>query len=588
MNTKLQQIKEIGIFQQRGRQRFIYSINKGPRVKLKVSKSDANNAQDGELVEYNRYNWNNAHITERIGAFEHIHSLTDIAIRTYELSDSFSNSAVQEASVASRLKPKSRTDLRHLNFITIDPEDACDHDDAVFAQADDDPNNSNGHIIWCAISDVAHFVRPSTLLCREARQRGNSTYFPDTALPMLPEILSSHACSLHANTDRPCIVVQIIVDANGQKISHQFFRALIRSRASLSYEAAQNILNDASKDDFLNSILVSLNAAYHALAQERHRRQPLNLATQERKLMFSDDGQIKAICIAETLECHKMIESFMILANICAAETLHTKRMGHICRIHEEPKSQKLEQLSSIAKSYHLISSMIKNTTTQKLNQLLSLASKKDCLEMINSAVLRSMTQAVYKAESGGHFGLNLSRYVHFTSPIRRYSDLITHRALIRALKLGEGGITDQEINYLPTLAEHLSKCERRSVAAERETLDRFTAAYLSDKVHNKFSAAITSVMRFGIFVRIDDIGAEGLVPISKLGRGYFEYDAKNQLIKGKSSDLTYKLGQRVTVKLTEVDKTTGQLNFTLNHDRNKPNKRHRRNTGHHNSRLPS
>ena len=505
-------------------------------------------------------------MTRRLGPPRSLRSLSEISIRSHDLPETFSDEALEEASAACGQDTESHTDLRHLDFVTIDPEDARDRDDAVFACPDPEPVNPGGHIIWVAIADVAQFVRPGTALCREARLRGNSTYFPDMALPMLPDLLSGDVCSLHAGTDRSCLAVRIIVDWQGRKLSHRFERGLMRSRASLSYQRAQAIIDD-EENSSSKPALSGLMAAYLALKEERVRRQPLDLGLKERRVLMSGDGGISAVRMAERLECHRMIEDFMVLANVCAAETLHAQRTRHLCRVHEEPERHKIEELSKTAKTCGFTSSKLAGPATKHLNQLLARASGSKFAEIADSAVLRAMSRAAYSAEPGSHFGLNLKRYVHFTSPIRRYSDLITHRALIRALNLGSGGISDDELTSLPELARHLNECERRSAAAERESLDRFTAKFLEDRIDSRFSGTVTAVLRIGAFVRIDGIGAEGLVPVSQIGAEYFQFDPVDQSLTGQWTETRIQPGQRVGVRLTGADPATGKLSFAI-HDR--------------------
>ncbi len=556
---------EFGILRRKGKRHFVTPAHRGQHGALKVSRSDAQRAEDGDLVEYSRRpgktGW--ARVTKRLGQPSVFRSLSEIAIRSHSLPESFSDETLEEAAAACRRRTEPGSDLRHLDFVTIDPEDARDRDDAVYACPDPHPANPGGHVIWSAIADVARFVQPGSALCREARLRGNSTYFPDMTVPMLPESLSGGACSLHEGADRPCLAVRIIVDGQGRKLSHKFTRALMRSRASLTYRRAQDIL-DGGKASDLKPVLSGLREAYLALARERARRQPLDIELQERKALFSPDGEITAIRAAERLECHRMIEEFMVSANVCAAETLRAQRIPHLCRVHEHPERQNVEELSRTAQACGLAFPEPDKVTTEKLNRLLSMAAGKDCSVFIGSAVLRTMKQAVYSAGAGSHFGLNLRRYAHFTSPIRRYADLVTHRALIRALNLGPGGAADDETGSLPSLARHLSECERRSAAAERESLDRFTAGFLAKRIDSEFSGTVMTVLRFGVFVRIDDTGAEGLVPASKIGTEYFEFDPDGPSLTGRRTGKKLRTGQRVAVRLTEADSAAGRLSFAL------------------------
>lgn len=559
---------EVGVYQRIRGRAFVIPLQ--PRIrglKFPVPRAEAKGAKHGDLVEYflDSKNLQRLRITKNLGAPDDLKSLSEIAVRSYQLADTFPEVVLEEANRAGkRERLESREDLRDLKFITIDPEDARDHDDAVFAYPT--PNGDGGHVIWVAIADVAHFVHQGTELCEEASRRGNSTYLPDMVLPMLPEALSGDACSLREGHDRPCLAVKMVVDGEGRKQSHQFVRGLIRSHASLSYQEAQAILSGAEASP-LKPVLLGIEKAYRALQQERIRRQPLELDIQERKVRFSAGGQITDIVMTERLECHKIIEEFMILANVCAAETLTQRRIPYLCRIHAKPKPDKIEELSKIVAARGVNLAKQQRITTKHLNNLLLKGikgrnRKENLTEFLGTQILRSMQQAVYSEVPDRHFGLNLNRYVHFTSPIRRYADLVTHRALIRALELGLGGASDEELANLGELAKHLSACERRSAAAERDSLDRFTASYLSEKAYSVFDATITSVLNFGIFVRTNDIGAEGLVPVRTLGFEYFHYDASDQSLNGERSGRKIRAGQQIRVRLHSVDLATGQLSF--------------------------
>lgn len=522
-------------------------------------------AETGELVEFTRRvhrpGW--AKVTKRLGHTDQLSSLSEIAIRAYDLPAKFPVAALEESSSATRLDLGSRTDLRHINFITIDPENARDRDDAVFAEPDIDLENAGGYTIRVAIADVAHFVRPGGALCKHARERGNSTYFPDMVLPMLPETLSSNACSLQAGVDRPCIAVRITLDRLGYTLSHSFERVVIRTVASLSYHEAQYILDNGQESD-VKTNLMHLRAAHNVLLRQREQRQPLDIELQERKILFSNTGHVKDVCSVERLECHQIIEEFMVLANVCAAETLHARQASHVCRIHDKPERKKTDELLRVAQSCGFTLSRQAASTTVGLNQLLTAARGSKFTELISTAVLRTMQKATYSDAQRGHFGLNLHRYVHFTSPIRRYSDLIAHRALISALDLGEGGLNTDAPSPLSAISKHLSECERRSAAAERESLDRFTAAFLADRIGSEFAGTVVSVLKFGAFVRLNEVGAEGLVLAAQNGLEYFRFDPDVLELTGERSGITLRIGSTVSVRLSSVDTGAGKLQLEI------------------------
>jgi ribonuclease R len=402
---------------------------------------------------------------------------------------------------------------------------------------DDDPKNPGGHVVWVAIADVAHYVRPGSALDREARRRGNSTYFPDRVVPMLPEGLSGDLCSLHEGVDRPVIAVRLVLDAHGHVRGHRFTRGLMRSRASLTYSQAQAAADgrpDEVTGPLMEAVIAPLWAAFRAASAARDQRQPLALDLPERRIVLSDEGKVLSVAFRERLPAHELIEIFMILANVAAAETLESKRLRLLYRVHEEPSPEKLDALREIVESVGLVLAKGQVLKTAQLNRLLDGVAGTEHAEMINMSVLRSMTQAYYAPENLGHFGLNLPRYGHFTSPIRRYADLVVHRALIRAFRWGKDGLTAEEEDALAETGEHISMTERRSMMAERDTTDRYLAAFLADRIGSEFAATISGVARFGLFARLEETGADGLIPISSLGREYFHYDPDTQSLTGE------------------------------------------------------
>ena len=458
-----------------------------------------------------------------------------------------------------------REDLRHLPLVTIDPADARDHDDAVCAAPDNDPANSGGWVVWVAIADVAHYVRPGSALDREAKARGNSTYFPDRVSPMLPERLSADLCSLMAEVDRPCLAVRMTIDAQGNKTSHRFTRGLMRSPASLAYETAQEAVDrDGVLDPDLTGHLRQLFDAWRSRMREREKRQPLELDLPERRIELDRAGTVQSIRLKERLDAHRVIEEFMILANVAAAETLGANRTPLLYRVHEEPNPDKLEALRETVESIGLTLPKGQVLRTRHLNTLLSAARKTEASEMVAMSVLRSQTQAYYATDNFGHFGLSLPHYAHFTSPIRRYSDLLVHRALIRALKLGPDGLNSEEVEVLEETAQHISATERRSMTAERDTVDRYLASFLADREGAEFQGRVAGISRAGVFVKLDETGADGLVPISTLGREYFRFDQDTQTLTGEDSGRVIGLGLPCTVRLVEATPVTGGLIFEI------------------------
>ena len=474
---------------------------------------------------------------------------------------------IAEADAAKPIGLKGREDLRDLPLITIDPSDARDHDDACYAHADDDPKNEGGHVVWVAIADVAAYVTPGSALDREARKRGNSTYFPDRVVPMLPDRLSGDLCSLHEGVPRACIAVRMVLDAKGKKLSHSFHRGLMRSPASLYYEEVQDAIDGSPNDrtgPLLEPVLKPLYAAYAALKAARAVRQPLDLDLPERRVELSEDGKVKSINFKERLDAHRLIEEFMVLANVAAAETLLEKKIPLLFRIHEEPTPAKLESLRETAQAAGFTLAKGQVLQTSHLNKLLNDAAGTDEAELINLSTLRSMTQAYYGPAHLGHFGLALLSYAHFTSPIRRYADLIVHRALITAHGWGKDGLRPEDFETLEQTGAHISDTERRSMMAERDTTDRYLAAYLSERVGNEFTGRISGIARFGVFVKLDETGADGLLPMRALGREYFHHDADTQTLMGADTGMVISLGQRVKVRLSEAVPVTGGILLEL------------------------
>ncbi|SLN58252.1 ribonuclease R [Roseisalinus antarcticus] len=559
----------LGIFRKGSEGGRIAPIDKGSDKEWAVAAGEDHGARDGELVEAEqagprgRMGLPRARITGRLGDPSQPRAVSLIAIHQHGIPDRFPDEAVAEAD---RLKPaglKGREDLRELPLITIDPSDARDHDDACFAEPDSVPDNDGGHVIWVAIADVAHYVRAGTVLDREARKRGNSTYFPDRVVPMLPDRLSGDLCSLHEGVPRACIAVRMRVDAGGELLDHSFHRGLMRSPASLNYEEVQAAIDGQPNDrtePLLEPVLKPLYAAYEALKIARNARQPLDLDLPERKIVLSDAGEVASVDFKDRLDAHKLIEEFMILANVAAARALIAKKTPLLFRVHEEPDPDRLDALRETAESAGLVLAKGQVLKTSHLNRLLAQAEGSDQDELINMATLRSMTQAYYSPQNFGHFGLALKNYAHFTSPIRRYSDLIVHRALITAHGWGKDGLSPDEIEGLEETAKHISETERRSMTAERDTTDRYLAAFLADRIGAEMGGRISGIAKFGVFVRLDGSGADGMIPIRTLGNEFFHYDRDSQTLMGADTGTEIRLGQRVTVRLVEATPITGGL----------------------------
>lgn len=563
----------LGVFRKRTEGGRIIPIDKGQSKEWQVPANAVNGARDGELIEAEqigpagRIGLPKARVSDRLGDPGAPRAVSLIAIHQHGIPDDFPREVVQAAEAATPAPEAGRDDLRHLPLITIDPSDARDHDDACCAFADTATDNPGGHILWVAIADVAHYVQPGSALDIEAHDRGNSTYFPDRVVPMLPDALSGDLCSLHEGVDRACIAVEIRIDAAGQKVGHRFVRGIMNSPAALSYEEAQAAIDGRPNDrtaPLLDDVLCPLFAAYEALKEARELRQPLALDLPERKIVLNDDGTVSSVAFKDRLDAHKLIEEFMVLANVCAAETLGQHRTPLLYRVHEEPSPEKLDALRDVAQASGLNLAKGQVLQTRHLNQLLDAAAGKDEAELINLTTLRSMTQAYYGPQNLGHFGLALREYAHFTSPIRRYADLIVHRALVTTHGWGDDGLTPDAIERLKETGEHISQTERRSMLAERDTTDRYLAAFLADRVGNEMAGRISGIARFGVFVKLDETGADGLIPMRALGQEYFHHDRDAQTLTGSDTGQVIGIGQRVLARLAEATPITGGIVLDL------------------------
>jgi ribonuclease R len=540
---------------------------------LNIAKADSHGAEDGDLVSVDLvrtrgFGLASGKVKERLGSLASEKAVSLIAIHAHEIPQAFSPAALREAEEAKPATLAGREDWRKLPLVTIDPPDAKDHDDAVYAEPDPDPNNKGGHIVTVAIADVAFYVRPGSALDRDALTRGNSVYFPDRVVPMLPERISNDLCSLVPGEPRGALSVRMVIAPDGRKRSHSFHRILMRSAAKLNYAQAQAAI-DGRPDDttgpLLASVLKPLYEAYATVKRARDERDPLDLDLPERKILLKPDGTVDRVIVPERLDAHRLIEEFMILANVAAAEMLEKKALPLIYRVHDEPTLEKVHNLQEFLKTLDLPFAKSGALRPALFNRVLAQVKGHDSEPLVNEVVLRSQAQAEYSADNYGHFGLNLRRYAHFTSPIRRYADLIVHRALIRGLGLGEGALPETEtMETLSEVAAQISVTERRAMKAERETADRLIAHFLADRIGASFQGRISGVTRAGLFVKLSDTGADGLIPIRTLGTEYFNYDETRHALVGSRSGAMHRLGDVVDVRLVEAAPVAGALRFEL------------------------
>jgi len=506
-------------------------------------------------------------VRERLGDLNDPRNISLIAIHGHAIPNTFPEKVLAEAEALKPFARKDRADFTTLPLITIDPADARDHDDAVWAAADDDPANAGGFRVVVAIADVAAHVRPGTALDREARLRGNSVYFPDRVVPMLPERLSNDLCSLKEKVERPALAVTMVFNRRGEKKSHRFQRITMRSAAKLSYEEAQAAIDGRVTDrtaPLLDGVLTPLWAAWRCVLQARNQRSPLELDLPERRIILDGQGRVTRVVVPPRLDAHRLIEEFMILANVAAAEELEKHQTPLLYRIHDEPSDDKLRALAEFLKTVNHTLPLGQVMRPRHFNDLLSKVAGEDYQHLVHEIVLRTQAQALYAPENRGHFGLALRRYAHFTSPIRRYADLIVHRALITALGLGADGLSAEDIGQFSETGEMISDAERRAMAAERETNDRLIASYLAGREGAEFSGRIGGVVGAGLFIKLDDTGADGFVLVASLGRDYYVYDGVRHALIGQHTGETHQLGDRVTVRLVEVTPLQGGLRFEL------------------------
>ena len=539
---------------------------------LVVDEEFRNGATNGDLVEVEparapRYGLPKAKVLAVLGSLTSEKAVSMIAIHAHDIPHIFPPDVLAETQALKPVAIEGREDWRDLPLITIDPADAKDHDDAVFAAPDTDEKNPGGVIVTVAIADVAAYVRPGSALDREAVKRGNSVYFPDRVVPMLPERISNDLCSLREGEDRPAMAVRMTFSADGRKIRHSFHRVMMKSAAKLAYPQAQAAIDGVPDDKtgpILGTVLKPLWDAYAVLKRGRDARQPLELELPERKIVLKEDGTVDRVLVPERLDAHKLIEEFMIQANVSAAETLEARKQPLIYRIHDAPSLAKQESLRDFLHTLGLSLARGPQMRPAQFNGILQQVRGQDSEELVNEVVLRAQSQAEYSPANIGHFGLNLRRYAHFTSPIRRYADLTVHRALIAALGLGSGGLTRDEEARLEETAALISTAERRAMAAERETVDRLIAAYLAERIDDRFEARVSGVTKAGLFVQLPQYGADGFIPVSSLGGDYYIYDETARSLFGERSGKGYQLADRVEVRLVEVAPMAGAMRFEM------------------------
>ncbi len=543
-------------------------VNKRAKHSFDVHEADLNGAKDGDLavgeIQPSRnLTRKKVRITSVIGRRDDPKAISIIALYEAGLSEKFPADVIAETEGMTVPEISgSREDLRDYPLVTIDGEDARDFDDAVFAQKTDD-----GYHLIVAIADVAYYVRPRSALDREAYRRGNSTYFPDRVVPMLPEALSNDLCSLRPKENRACMAIHMHIGMDGHLRTYKIVRGLMRSQARLTYDQVQAAKDGQPSDltdPLMETVINPLYEAYHILDKARRMRGALDLDLPERKIIVDKDGNMTGVTTRPRYDSHKLIEEFMILANVAAAQALEARKAPCVYRVHDRPAPDKLDAAREFLSAFDL--SLPKGQTVKpaQINLLLTKAKESPYSHLVSQMLLRTQSQAIYHPENIGHFGLALERYAHFTSPIRRYADLLVHRSLIRAYDLGPGGLSDEEAVSLEERSEHISQTERTSAEAERSAVDRFTAKWMSSRIGERFTGKINGVTRFGLFVTLDENGADGLVPIRTLPQDYYIHDEAQHALIGERKGIIYRLGAPITVRIVEADGLTGSSVFEV------------------------
>jgi len=569
------QLREVlGIYELGPKGGRLRPTDKRAKHDYRIARADSKGAEPGELVlaetkpHHRRAgSEREAVVIERLGGLDNHRALSLIAVHEHGIPTRFPEAAVAEAEAAGPVTLGRREDLRDLPLVTIDGADARDFDDAVFAEADPDPKNPGGWHLVVAIADVAHYVRPDGPLDRAARERGNSVYFPDRVVPMLPEALSNGWCSLRPEEERGCLAAHLWIDAGGRLKRQKFVRGLMRSAARLTYEQVQLARDghpDAATEPLLEPVIAPLYGAFAALLAAREQRGTLELDLPERRPVLDEKGQVTGIVPRRRLDSHRLIEEFMITANVAAAQELEKRRQPCMYRVHDQPDKARVEALREVLDGLGLRLAKGQVPQPKLFTRILEQVKDTDAAPMVSELVLRAQAQAVYSPENLGHFGLALAKYAHFTSPIRRYADLLVHRGLIAGLKLGNDGLRPQDGEAFAEIGQAISMTERRSAAAERDAVDRLTAAFLQNRIGEVFAGRVGGVTRFGLFVTLEESGADGLVPVSSLPDDYYVHDERQHCLVGRRWGRVYRLGQRVAAALVEAEPMTGGLILRL------------------------
>ncbi len=578
----------LGVLRKEGTRFWLTPVEKKERRELPVS--DVKEGEAGDLV-LCEVSGRGSRVTAKVDAVLGDpfapKSFSLIAIHKYELPHEFSDAVIEEAKRVAKQPLGEREDLTHLPIVAIDPADARDHDDAIWAEVD----GGGGWNAIVAIADVSFYVRPGSELDRSARARGNSVYFPDRVVPMLPEELSADICSLKAGKTRAALACHLKIAKDGTLKSWRFSRAKICVAANIAYEDAQAAIDIANEErvdvaspvcfmpeiegpvpsELVEKALKPLWGCWRALLAAREKRQPLELDLPERQVALDEKGRITSVAPRERLDAHRLVEDYMIAANVAAARALEGKKSPVMYRIHEPPSREKLEALKDYLDTFDIAFTLGQVIKPETFNRIIERVGEADFRPEIMEQLLRTQMQARYSPDRFGHFGLALATYAHFTSPIRRYADLLVHRGLVSAYKLGEGGLPQADAAKFEEIGEQISRLERRAMEAERETVDRYVAAFLADQIGQVVPCRITGVQPFGFFATVVEFGGDGIVPVSTIGEEYFRYDEKSQQLVGEETGTTYRMGQKLKLRIVESNPVTGGLRFAVPNDEREP-----------------
>ncbi len=555
---------------------LFYLIPNNRRISqdILIPPSELMDAQNGQIVEIEITEHPNKHrsplgkVVNVLGDHMAPGMEIDIALRAFDLPHVWPIDVIQQAEQFGDEIPSSaidgRLDLRTLPLVTIDGEDARDFDDAVYAEK----LNSGNWKLWVAIADVSYYVEPNSALDKEAHQRGTSVYFPSQVIPMLPEALSNGLCSLNPKVDRLCMVCEMVINTDGELESYQFHQAVMNSKARLTYTdvAAMLVNGDTTLRQKYNAILPGLESMYDlfkVMLKAREKRGAIDFALTETQFIFDDNRKLNSIIPRERNDAHRLIEEFMVAANVAAARYLLSQQLPTLFRVHESPSEEKLAGLREFLGELGLSIGGGSEPTPAHYAELLQKAKQRPDAHLIQTVMLRSLKQAVYSPDNAGHFGLALDAYAHFTSPIRRYPDLLVHRAIRHAITKGNKDWPLSHENMLQ-LGEHCSMTSRRADEATRDVSDWLKCEFMQNRVGETHSGIISGVTGFGLFVELDDMYIEGLVHVTSLKNDYYQFDAAAHRLTGERTRKTYRLGDKIEVKVVRVDLDEKKIDLEL------------------------